>query len=80
MLWISKLFSSNTRRPSEGDGSQSEKNQEAPGYLVCENVSQTGTSKATPTQHYSQDAGAWSEPGALWVLTRPTGDDRHLRV
>lgn len=80
MLWISKLFSSNTRRPSKGDGSQSEKNKEAPGYLVRQNVSQTGTSKATlNSEHYSQDSGAWGEPEALWVLARPTGDEQRPR-
>lgn len=55
MLWISKLFSSNTQRHSKRDGSQSgkktQKTQRHQGYLVRENVSQTGTYKATLTQN-----------------------------
>lgn len=56
MLWISKLFSSNTRRHSKRDGSQSgKKKKKRPkrhqGYLVRKNVSQTGTYKATLTQN-----------------------------
>lgn len=55
MLWISKLFSSNTRRHSKRDGSQSGKKKQNPkrhqGYLVRKNVSQTGTYKATLTQN-----------------------------
>lgn len=53
MLWISKLFSSNTRRHSKRDGSQSGKKnpKRHQGYLVRKNVSQTGTYKATLTQN-----------------------------
>lgn len=51
MLWTSKLFSSNTQRPSKDDGPQSEKTKRHQEYLVRENVSQTGTSKATLTQN-----------------------------
>lgn len=54
MLWISKLFSSNTRRHSKRNGSQSGKKKRPKrhqGYLVRKNVSQTGTYKATLTQN-----------------------------
>lgn len=53
MLWISKLFSSNTRRHSKRNGSQSgkKKTKEAPGVPGAQNVSQTGTYKATLTQN-----------------------------
>lgn len=56
MLWISKLFSSNTRRHSKCDVSQSGKKKKPKpkrhqGYLVRKTVSQTGTYKATLTQN-----------------------------
>lgn len=79
MLWISKLFSSNTRRPSKRDGSQSEKTKEAPGvpYLVRENVSQTGTSKATLTQNTTAKMPALgASPRHRGSWQGPLGTDR----
>lgn len=80
MLWISKLFSSNTRRPSKGNGSQSEKQRGTRVSGARERIPNWDFYKATlNSEHYSQDADAWGEPEALWVLARPTGDGQRPR-